>query len=275
MVPTVHNVPYSLATGAAAVRRLLLLHNVYSPTGRRVLQQAGLRPGMRVADFGCGIGAAAGMLAEMVGPSGSVTGIDINHAQLEQARYICERKGFTNVFFKEAEACATGLPRASFDLAYCRFLLLHLPDPLSCLREMRDVLKPGGLLVVEDGDIASSGSMPPTALNTCGELFTRLGQSRGLNYSLARNLYHLVKAAGFAHPEIEIHQPAIARGENRFLLKWSIQEAGPALVTAGLLTSDQLEQLLTDMHRATEDPDVLVLAPRMSLVWARKDEAAG
>ena len=261
---------YVLATGAAAVHRLLMLHNIYSPVGRRVLLQAGLTPGMRVADFGCGIGAVTSMLAEMVGPSGSVTGIDANTAQLEQARDICQRRGFTNVSFQAADACATELPRESFDLVYCRFLLLHLPDPASCLREMRDVLKPGGLLFVEDGDIASAGSIPPTILDKGVDLFVRLGPPRGLNYSLARDLYHLVKAAGFSDPEIEIHQPAIPRGVNRSFLKRSVEEAGPALVATGLVTSDQLEQMLAAMQEATENPDVLILAPRMSLVWARK-----
>ncbi|MBV8709897.1 MAG: class I SAM-dependent methyltransferase [Acidobacteriaceae bacterium] len=261
---------YVLATGAAAVRRLFMLHNIYSPAGRRILLQAGLTPGMRVADFGCGIGATTGMLAEMVGPSGSVTGIDANVAQLEQAKEICKRRGWTNASFQEADACATGLPRASFDLVYCRFLLLHLTDPASCLREMRDILKPGGLLVVEDGDIASAGSAPSTALDAGVDLFIRLGRTRGLDYSLARNLYHMVKDAGFPDPQIEIHQPAFARGENRLFLKWSIEEAGPALISEKLVTSDQFQQILASIQEVTENPDVLILAPRMSLVWARK-----
>ncbi|MGI9075058.1 MAG: SAM-dependent methyltransferase [Bryobacteraceae bacterium] len=80
---------YSLATGEAAVRRLSALHRVYSPTGRRVLLRAGLKSGMTVADFGCGVGATTRMLAEMVGPSGHVTGIDVSPAQLEQGRGLC------------------------------------------------------------------------------------------------------------------------------------------------------------------------------------------
>jgi ubiquinone/menaquinone biosynthesis C-methylase UbiE len=74
---------YALATGEAAVRRLTALHRVYSPKGRRVLLRAGLQPGMAVADLGCGVGATTRMLAEMVGPAGHVTGIDVSAAQLE------------------------------------------------------------------------------------------------------------------------------------------------------------------------------------------------
>ena len=148
----------------------------------------------------------------------------------------------------------TGLPRNCFDLVYCRFLLLHLPDPGSCLREMRDVLRPGGILVVEDGDLASATSVPPSATDAFADLFCRLGPTRGVDYSLARNLYHLVMGAGFADANLEIHQPAIIRGENRFFLKWSVEEAGPALVNAGITTPDELTRTLSEMQHAAEDP---------------------
>jgi SAM-dependent methyltransferase len=226
---------------------------------------------MRIADFGCGVGAVTRMLAEMVGPSGTVLGIDVNAAQLMQARDYCGRAGCDNVSFVKADACATRLPRESFDMVYCRFLLLHLPDPAACLREMRALLKPAGMLVVEDGDLATAQSLPPTALNAFADLFSRLGPTRGLNYSLANDLYHLVKAAGFSSPAIEIHQPAMARGDNGSLLKWSVEEAGPAFVAAGLVTAEELKHLLAVMQTAADDDDVLVLAPRMSIVWAQKE----
>src|SRR3954470_22261783 len=113
--------PYVLARGAAAVRRLHTLHNIYSPAGQRILRQAGITAGMRVADFGCGVGVVSRMLAEMVGPSGSVTGIDVNAAQLEEAAALCAAAGLNNASFVKASAYSTGLPRGSFDLVYCRF----------------------------------------------------------------------------------------------------------------------------------------------------------
>jgi ubiquinone/menaquinone biosynthesis C-methylase UbiE len=265
---------YALATGPAAVRRLHVLHNVYSPAGRRALRQAGLAPGMKVADFGCGVGVVSRMLAEMVGPSGSVTGIDINGQQVEQARELCAGGGLKNTSFVEASACETGLPRNSFDVAYCRFLLLHLPDPAACLREMRAVLKPGGILVVEDGDLKSAKSVPPTALDAFADLFSRLGPHLGVNYSLANNLFHMVQDAGFSDLDMEIHQPVLVRGENRVLLKWSVEEAGPMFLNAGLVTPDRLGRILRDMEEAIEDPDVIVLAPRMSIVWGRKSSSS-
>jgi SAM-dependent methyltransferase len=262
--------PYALATGAAAVRRLHVLHDIYAPAGRRVLLEAGLQQGMKVADFGCGVGVVTRMLAGMVGPSGSVTGVDVNGQQLSEAAEWCESQGVANASFVNADACRTGLPRGSFDLVYCRFLLLHLPDPLACLREMRDVLRPGGIIVVEDGDLASATSLPPTAIDAFAYFFGRFGPLRGLDYSLARNLFHMVSGTGFTDVNVHIHQPAITRGENRYFLKWSLEEAGPAFVDAGIVTRGRLEHTLNEMQEAIEDPDVLILAPRMSLVSGRK-----
>jgi ubiquinone/menaquinone biosynthesis C-methylase UbiE len=264
--------PYALATGAAAVRRLHVLHDIYAPAGRRVLLDAGLRKGMKVADFGCGVGVVTRMLGEMVGPSGSVTGIDVNGQQLTEAAAWCESQGVFNTSFVNADACHTGLPRGSFDLVYCRFLLLHLPDPMSCLREMREVLRPGGIIVVEDGDLASAESIPPTAIDAFAHLFCRFGPLRGLNYSLAKDLYHMVIGAGFTDVDVEIHQPAITRGENRSFLKWSVEEAGPTFVNAGIITPERLADTLTEMQKAIEDDEVLILAPRMSLVSGRKTD---
>lgn len=261
---------YALATGVDAVGRLELLHRVYSPVGRRVLLQAGLKEGMTVADFGCGVGVVTRMLAEIVGESGRVVGVDVNQAQVEQAAELCAKANLRNASFVAASAYNTGLPRESFDLVYCRFLLLHLADPKACLREMLAVLKPGGILVIEDGDLASATSVPPTALNAFADLFSRLGPIRGVDYSLANNLYHLIAGAGFSDVDLEIHQPADTRGDSAGLLKWSVQEAGPSFVAEGLITQEQLEQTLADMQEALENPSVLALAPRMTCAWARK-----
>jgi SAM-dependent methyltransferase len=261
---------YALAFGPAAVHRLLILHKIYAPAGRRLLVQAGLKRGMQVADFGCGVGAVTRMMAEMVGPSGRVMGIDVSAEQIDQAADYCAGAGLTNVAFRTADACRTGLPAESFDLVYCRFLLLHLPDPAACLREMRRVLRRGGILVVEDGDLASAGSIPPTALNSFAELFSALGPKLGVDYSLSNDLYHMVKRAGFVDRQIEIHQPADCGGEIGNLLTLSIEESGPALVAAGVITPDQLESTVAEMMITALDPSILALAPRMSIVSARK-----
>jgi SAM-dependent methyltransferase len=261
--------PYVLATGEAAAYRLRLLHSVYGPGTSRVLRDAGLRSGMRVADFGCGVGMVTALLAGLVGPEGHVVGIDASAAQLVQARQRLPL-GSTSVSFVEASATNTGLPAEWFDLVYCRFLLMHLPDPAQALREMWAVLKPNGILVCEDGDLTTAGSEPASALGAFADLWGRLGPTRGVEYTLGRRLFHLVQAAGLPAPEVTFNQPVLARGENKRLLELSVAEAAPAMVEAGLITAEELDRTLAEMQRATADETILALMPRMTQIWVRK-----
>jgi len=260
---------YVLATGPAAANRLRILHNTYGPGTRRVLLQAGIKPGMRVADLGCGTGMITQLLAELVGPTGEVVGVDYSTAQVVQARELLPVH-VTNVRFVAASATDTGLARESFDVVYCRFLLIHLKEPEAALREMHDLLKPGGILVCEDGDLTSAASEPPSRLQEFSNLFGALGPKWGVDYTLGRRLFQMVIAADFAQPEITFNQPVLAQGENKQLLELSVAEAGPSFVQAGLLTNEELVATVAAMRRLTEDETVLALMPRMSQVWARK-----
>ena len=260
---------YVLATGTAAAHRLNILHDLYESGTCHVLLDAGLRRGLRVADLGCGTGNVTTLISDFVGPEGYVVGMDASSEQIAEARSRLS-SGATNVRFVEASATDTGWPDESFDMVYCRFLLLHLCEPERALREMYRLLKPGGVLVCEDGDLTSASSEPPSALCAFADLFGRLGPVRGVDYTLGRRLYQLVAAAGFAAPEITFNQPVIARGETKRLLELSVAEAGPALVDAGLITAAELDATLVEMRRLGGDEKVLAVMPRMAQVWARK-----
>lgn len=260
---------YVLATGDAAANRLRILHNIYGPGARELLLRAGIRRGMSVVDLGCGVGMTTQLLAELVGPTGEVIGIDYSAAQVEQARALLPAK-FFNVRFVEASATDTGLPREAFDLVYSRFLLIHLQDPESALREMQGLLKPEGIMTVEDGDLTSAGSEPPSKLQEFSNLFGALGPRWGVDYTLGRRLFHMVLNARFSQVEIMFNQPVIAHGENKRLLELSVAEAGPSFVAAGLLSHEQLNETVDEMRHLGEDRTVLAVMPRMSQVWARK-----
>jgi SAM-dependent methyltransferase len=265
---------YSLATGTAAAHRLGILHQIYGPGTRSLLKRAGLARGMRVADLGCGVGMVTGDLARLVGSTGQVVGVDLSPDQLAQARARLAGAAVAHVAFVEASATSTGLPEASFDLVYCRFLLLHLVEPHAALREMHRLLRPHGILVCEDGDLTSAGSEPPSALGLFADLFGRLGPTRKVDYTLGRRLFHVVRDAGFSSTQITFSQPAFASGDRKRLLELSVAEAGDAFVEAGLITREALDAGLVAMRQLAEDETVLALMPRMAQVWAGKPETA-
>jgi ubiquinone/menaquinone biosynthesis C-methylase UbiE len=95
---------YALGRSPAETRRLILQNRIYGPITRRFFEAAGIGAGMKVLDIGSGAGDVALLLADLVGPRGSVTGVDMNPAILETARARAETAGFSNVTFRQGEA---------------------------------------------------------------------------------------------------------------------------------------------------------------------------
>ena len=88
---------YPFADRAAEDERLVVQGALFDPLTRRLLQQAGLEPGMRVLDLGSGAGNVARLAAELVGPRGSVVGIERDPAAVTLAQ---RRTDTANVEFR-------------------------------------------------------------------------------------------------------------------------------------------------------------------------------
>ncbi|HVE63159.1 MAG TPA: methyltransferase domain-containing protein [Mycobacteriales bacterium] len=117
-----------------------------APTRAALLAAAALQPGQRVLELGCGTGDVARLLADQVGPAGSVLATDIAEDMVAIARG-------TLADLPQAEACRadlidTGLPEASVDVVVSCMSLMFAPEPEVGLQEARRVLRPGGRLAV-------------------------------------------------------------------------------------------------------------------------------
>jgi len=118
---------------------------------------AGVRPGQRVLDVGCGTGYFARLLARAVGPDGLVVGIDPSPEMIGYAARKAGRLG--NCQFRVGTAESLDLPDEQFDVVVSSLVMHHLPEDLRvpALREMRRVLRPGGALVVADAQVPRAG----------------------------------------------------------------------------------------------------------------------
>ncbi|MCC6755715.1 MAG: bifunctional demethylmenaquinone methyltransferase/2-methoxy-6-polyprenyl-1,4-benzoquinol methylase UbiE [Solirubrobacterales bacterium] len=114
----------------------------------RAAGRARLEPGMKALDLCCGTGDLALMLAEKVGPEGSVTGADFSRPMLDLALEKAKREGFRQATFKWADALDLPFDDGSFDAVTIAFGARNLADLDRGLAEMRRVLVPGGRLVI-------------------------------------------------------------------------------------------------------------------------------
>lgn len=170
---------YVIRGGEEGKRRLHLVASTLWPTTHTLLQQAGLQAGMRCLDMGCGGGDVTLSLAEWVGPSGHVTGVDMDATKLVLAQQDAEAAALGNIEFVVSDVYEF-IGAADYDFVYARFLLTHLPDPLRALQRMVAALKPGGVIVVEDlyhGDIICHP--PHRALDRHVDLYNQVVRKRG------------------------------------------------------------------------------------------------
>ncbi len=140
-----------------------LFRDPYTP-----LRAAGLQPGQRVLEVGCGPGFFTIPAARVVGEQGSVCAVDVNPVAVERVQQKAAAQGVANVEVRCADAAHTSLPESSFDLAFV-FGLGHAAGGVAGIwLELHRLLKPGGTLAVE------GRGAPPEAL------FRLLGRERRL-----------------------------------------------------------------------------------------------
>jgi len=109
-----------------------------------------LQPGERVLDLGSGAGTDSLVAAQMVGPEGSVTGIDMTPEMLAKARSAAAAMGVANVGFVEGEADRLPFAEASFDVVISNGVIDLVPDKDAVFSELYRVLAPGGRMQIAD-----------------------------------------------------------------------------------------------------------------------------
>jgi ubiquinone/menaquinone biosynthesis C-methylase UbiE len=160
-----------------------------------------LRAGMDVLDVGCGVGSIALDIARRIAP-GRIVGIDRDGGQLEVARVSAEERSIGNAEFLEGAVDVLAFDDAAFDVVYANAVLQHVPEPVHVLKEMRRVLRPGGLAAVSDDDVDTFVISPERPeLRRAAELFGRAIVHAGGNPRYSRHLRTLLREAGFARTQ--------------------------------------------------------------------------
>jgi len=168
------------------VPELNLRNDVYRRPLQTALDRLGLSRGWRCADVGAGGGDVTVALAAVVGPSGRVYAVDIDPTQRDEVAQAAAEAGEAQVVAITQAAEDLVLPE-QVDLAYCRFLLMHVRDPRAVLVRMASVTRAGGWLVAQE-PITSAGrvdgvplSMPGARHPDVGAILPALAREAGLD----------------------------------------------------------------------------------------------
>ncbi len=234
---------------------------------------AGLRPGMRVLDIGCGMGDVSLLAAKIVGATGSVVGVDRDPEGLNRARTRAYDAQIANVEFRQAE-----LPHiygaTQFDAIVGRLVLIYFPDAAAALRELLRLVVPGGVVAFHEPDLSRMGAVPP--IPSVAESVARLNlvfERCGFNPRIGVSIGRVFNEAGLS-PSL-VGATRMEQGGGGFCPTWlatTIRSLAPTMIKVGVATEAEIEIDTLD-QRIREEADAanaLLLGPLMVGAWAIK-----
>jgi ubiquinone/menaquinone biosynthesis C-methylase UbiE len=265
---------YVLGYRQAEQRRLQQQAQQLAHESSWLFDQTGMARGARVVEIGCGPQGCLELLSERVGPSGSVVGIERSADAVALARQLVLERGLGNVEVLEGDARSTGLPRASFDLATARLVLVNVPQPEQIVAEAAALVRPGGWVAFHEADYVSHICDPPLdAWTNLVELLETYSKKNGIDPFIGRKLPRLLRDAGLTevrvNPIIHIYPPG--HGRRTILLDFA-ENLSERILAQRLVGERELADMKVALGRHLANPDTLVVSHLFFQAWGRKAE---
>jgi len=191
---------YALGRSPKEYARLARQAEIMKPMTLRLFSEAGIRPSMNVLDLGSGAGDVTMLLADMVGPSGSVIGLDLDHEVTLHARERTTAAQFHNITFIHSDF-AHYRPDAPLDAIVGRLALMYQADPASALAPLIKYLVPDGVVAfIEPWFQAPAG--PDNTVKTIATCVIETLRRSGAHVDLGPRLHRVFQAAGLPLPNM-------------------------------------------------------------------------
>ena len=267
--PTDEN-PYVLGTDERELHRLSLQHRLWSGRCLEHWQRAGWgprEPGLRIMDLGCGPGYATRDLAQMLGRSGEIVAVDESKGFVEftAAAELAPGSAHVNAIVGDAMHLGSlGLEPASLDGAYMRWVVHFTPDRPAVIRGLADLIKPGGLLLIQDYVQWDAFWWAPTD-GGCQLMIDRIlsaYRESETDPRIGHNILPVLRDNGF---DVESVTPVVRFATPRDPL-WAWPNSYfdsflPRLVESGHMTADELDRITADWEHARTHPDAMFMSP--------------
>ena len=235
---------YTLGRSDAETQRLIKQASLYNAITERMLEDAGICPGMRVLDVGTGAGDVALLAAMRVGPTGSVTAIDSNPSILATARERALTAGLSNVTFLEGDCRSLALAD-QFDAAVGRLVLMYTAAPGEALKSIADHVRPGGVIAFQEWDLAPVLGYSAAGSPYAHQLWTwasMVFERTGAHAYMGAELYTAFQEAGLGEPRLALQAEmgGDANWSGYSFVADSCRILLPAMEKFGIATADQV-----------------------------------
>lgn len=268
----VEDTEYALGRHDGEYDRLITQARQLAPLTRRVFTAAGIEAGMRVLDVGCGVGDVSALLAELVGPTGQVVGVDLD---ADAVRVATERNaGLDHVAFVTGDAREVN--SEPFDAVAGRFVLMYTADPTDTLRSLRSLVCPGGIVVFHEWitrPTAGLAAADQPALARLQALLADTFARSGAHLEIGAELHDRMAAAGLVPDPNPIVEFAVHHGgPEESWRRWADigRSVLPKMVAYGLIDLDEANHLLdVELRQQLTGSSFAPLSPLMVGQWGR------
>lgn len=263
---------YLLGHSDLELARLQRQAQFFAEMTRDVLIRAGVGPGMRVLDLGCGVGDVSQIAAALVGPGGSVLGIDISDAALAIARTRATGAAQNNLEFRiGAIDDFSGFD--DFDAIVGRFILIHLPDAAATISRIARQARPGTPLAFAELDLTSASATKNLPLMTRNIAhIIEVYRKAGFEPDMGSRLHATFRAAGL-EPTLLGYTRIGSRADTAgfdYLVE-SVRSLAPVMAKLGIVSPDEigLDTLRDRLLAEADAADACIFYPRFIGAWSR------
>lgn len=247
------------------LERQRLLARVLEPITKRLLDGLRLRPDSRCLDIGCGIGETTRLIARYLGPQSECTGVDQDPGLIQVAQ--TGPSTGARLTFRVCDATKLPFEDETFDFVFTRYLLVHVREALTLLREMIRVARKGAVVAAQEGDFMFNQCCYPDSW-----AYKRLNDIWGAvfaNATVGRQLVALFREAG-CRPAGTMADICIEPGcsDLKRLFRMTFEAVGPALLAKGLLNESEFHALCQEFLRVETDEAVVSISNPVITVWS-------
>jgi ubiquinone/menaquinone biosynthesis C-methylase UbiE len=268
---------YALGHSERELDRLSMQAQIFDPFTRQLFCEAGLGSGMRVLDVGCGSGDVAFLAAELIGPTGSVIGVDRTPAAIARAGSRAESKGISNVRFVEGDPTLMKFDQP-FDAVVGRLILMYYPDPADALQKLLSYLRPGGIVAFQEIDASGCKSHPASPTHDrCVDWITRTFHLTGAQTKTGLELHRIFQSAGLRAPTLRLDAAVGAGPDTRAyeMLPEIVRSLLPAMERLGIATTAEvdIESLGPRIRKEVRASNGIVISPSLIGAWTTHETA--
>lgn len=199
------NQNYAMGRTDSERKRLEKQSELHQHFTERMIENAGIKEGMRVLDLGCGAGNVTLSVSKKVGPTGQVVGVDMNPEILKSAKTLLHDHECNNATFINGNIDTIEFDDP-FDAIIGRLVLMYLPDPIKTLKHVMTFLKPQGIVCFQELDMyyyASYHQRELPVISQLSEWLTQVFKSAGANTRMGMELPKIFVESGLEVPYLD------------------------------------------------------------------------